>query len=274
MTTATMTVWDVDLGLAIHVKAPNGRYIVVDLGSTPELSPLSKIQGADVGLMVITHPHLDHFSDIKNVNLVTTTALARSKAYSRDELLDGVRDCDKEIFTTYCDFEQRFNVPVSVWDDPGSIYPFAGLTANIFWPQGCDKANKNNVSAIVVLSLLGNKIVVCGDNETESFEYLMSLPSFCSAVKHADVLVAAHHGRASGYYEDFVRLVEPSLTIISDTAKGDTSVSEKYSALSSGRNVRNVLTGGIEFRKCLTTRQDGNIKIEFGSGLIIAKTHN
>lgn len=30
---ATMTVWDVQLGLAIHVKAPNGKYIVIDLGT-------------------------------------------------------------------------------------------------------------------------------------------------------------------------------------------------------------------------------------------------
>ena len=30
---ATMTVWDVQLGLAIHVKAPNGKYIIIDLGT-------------------------------------------------------------------------------------------------------------------------------------------------------------------------------------------------------------------------------------------------
>lgn len=27
---ATMQVWNVELGLAIHIKAPNGKYIVID----------------------------------------------------------------------------------------------------------------------------------------------------------------------------------------------------------------------------------------------------
>ena len=43
---ATMTVWDVQLGLAIHVKAPNGKYIIIDLGTgtyeSGNTSPLKK----------------------------------------------------------------------------------------------------------------------------------------------------------------------------------------------------------------------------------------
>ena len=30
---ATMKIWNVELGLAVHIKAPNGKYIVIDLGS-------------------------------------------------------------------------------------------------------------------------------------------------------------------------------------------------------------------------------------------------
>ena len=32
--TAIMKVWNVELGLAVHIKAPNGKYVVIDLGST------------------------------------------------------------------------------------------------------------------------------------------------------------------------------------------------------------------------------------------------
>ena len=62
---ATMTVWDVQLGLAIHVKAPNGKYIVIDLGTgTYNTSPLRKRMWDNIAYMVLTHPHLDHISDI------------------------------------------------------------------------------------------------------------------------------------------------------------------------------------------------------------------
>ena len=30
---AVMTIFDVQLGLAVHVKAPNGKYIIIDLGT-------------------------------------------------------------------------------------------------------------------------------------------------------------------------------------------------------------------------------------------------
>ena len=67
---ATMTVWDVQLGLAIHVKAPNGKYIVIDLGTgTYNTSPLRKRMWDNIAYMVITHPHLDHISDILNFDI-------------------------------------------------------------------------------------------------------------------------------------------------------------------------------------------------------------
>lgn len=50
---ATMTVWNVELGLAIHIQAPNGKYIVIDLGSTPSFSPLKTLETKHVGHMIV-----------------------------------------------------------------------------------------------------------------------------------------------------------------------------------------------------------------------------
>lgn len=71
-------------------------------------------------------------------------------------------------------------------------------------------------------------------------------------------MVAPHHGRESAYHSDFVSLVNPSVTIISDTNKSDASASDKYTKMSRGWKV-----GGKE-RYCLTTRYDGDIKVIFG----------
>ncbi len=262
--TATMKVWDVELGLAIHVEAPNGKYIVIDLGSKADVSPLRSLLYKSVGYMVITHPHYDHFSDISDIRYAYPSVLWRVKDYTREELLDGARAAEKDNFVKYCDFAESFTGTLSEDERPSSGTPFDGLTAEVFSTSLCDKSNKNNFSAIVVLKLGNAKVVVCGDNEGASFDILMNRDSFKEAVKDAYVLVAAHHGRESGYYEDFVKLVNPYITIISDTSKGTTSVTEKYTAHSKGYSVHNNSTGEDETRCCLTTRNDGNIKVTFG----------
>ena len=71
--TATMKVWDVELGLAVHIQAPNGKYIVIDLGSKEGVSPLRRLYYENVGYMVITHPHHDHFSDIQKSVMLNRT---------------------------------------------------------------------------------------------------------------------------------------------------------------------------------------------------------
>ena len=262
--TASMKIWNVELGLAVHIKAPNGRYIVIDLGSTNSTSPLKALNGKDIGYLVITHPHFDHFSDIDNIKYIRPDVLWRCKSYTRSELLDGARESDKGKINRYCDFVDSYNGPLSPHQDPSTDAPFNGLRAELFQTSSCDKSNKNNFSAIVVLKLGNAKIVVCGDNAQESFEKLMAQSDFKDAVKDAWVLVASHHGRESGYYEDFVNLVNPYITVISDTNKSETSAVSKYSSKSKGWNVYNALNGKFEQRKCLTTRNDGNIEIQFG----------
>ena len=112
--------------------------------------------------------------------------------------------------------------------------------------------------------MAGIKIVICGDNESSSFDELIKKTGFLDDVSDADVLVAAHHGRETGYYKDFVGKVNPRLTIISDSSKSSTTAQTKYTNASRRWNVHNLNSGKDEKRYCLTTRSDGNIEILFG----------
>ena len=263
--TASMKIWNVELGLAVHIKAPNGRYIVIDLGSTNSTSPLKSLRGKEVGYMIITHPHLDHFSDIENISHIKQPPiLSRCKDYSREELLKDARECDISKIIQYCDFIESYTLPVPTHMDPTTEVPFYGLTAKVYRTSACEKSNINNFSSIVVVRLGNVKIVVCGDNEKASFKELMKLPDFQEDIKDAWALIAPHHGRESGYCEEFVNLVNPRITIISDKSGVDTSASQKYTRKSRGCQVYNTSTGINEFRSCLTTRKDGNIDITFG----------
>lgn len=278
--TAKIKVWDVELGLAVHIKAPNGKYIVIDLGSKEGVAPLQSLNYKHVGYMVITHPHHDHFSDIQNIGYAKPDVLWCVKSYSREELMDGVQEKDKNDFEKYCDFCDSYSFPLTVEKDPSLGMPFDGLTAEVFQTICCDKSNKNDFSGIVVVKLGNAKVVVCGDNEKKSLEILMKRDSFKEAIADAYVLIAPHHGRESGYYDDFVAKVRPYLTVISDTSKGTTSVTEMYDVHTRGYSVFNCSTLRDEERKCLTTRRDGNISIEFGeiddsnySGYLYVETH-
>lgn len=261
---ATMTVWDVQLGLAVHVKAPNNKYIVIDLGTgtyeSGNSSPLRKRMWDNIAYMVITHPHLDHISDILNFDINAPKILQRAKSLTNDEVMRGVRDCDKAKFKNYCDINDRYNSPVKYDDEnyTGNPNNYGGLEIQTFSTSLCDHSNFNNFSMITVFQFSGIKVVVCGDNEKDSFDKLMKESDFKNAVRSADVLVAPHHGRESAYHSEFVSLVNPRITIISDTTKSDASAVDKYTQKSRGWKVRG------EERKCLTTRNDGNITVEFG----------
>lgn len=213
--------------------------------------------------MIITHPHLDHIDDILHFDVNSPTTLRSVKAITNEEVMEGVRDCDKPKFRKHCQINDLYCSPVSSTTDPSDPDNYGGLSINTFDTSICGKDNFNNFSIITVFQLAGCKIVVCGDNETESLDILMRSDSFKEAVKNADVLVAPHHGRESGYHEGFVSLVSPYVTIISDTSKSDASAVEKYRDKSSGWSVWNT-NGGSKKRYCLTTRSDGNIRVTFG----------
>lgn len=261
---ATMQVWNVELGLAIHIKAPNGKYIVIDLGRKNNFSPLYQLKNEKVGYMVITHPHKDHIEDISNISYARPEVLWRVKSFSREELLDKAQnESDVDIINRYCNFIDGYNGSLSDEKDPTTNNPFNGLTAEVFQTSLCGKSNINNFSGIVVLKLGLMKIVICGDNESASFNILMERSDFKNAIKDTDILVAAHHGRESGFHNDFVSLANPLLTIVSDTKNPDTTASSRYSAKSRGLNVYDG-SGKCNFRKCLTTRSDGSIRVIFG----------
>ena len=84
-----------------------------------------------------------------------------------------------------------------------------------------------------------------------------------NAIKNADILLASHHGRESGYHNDFVSLVNPHITVVSDGRFGDTSATNRYSLKSRGWTVYKK-DGSSSKRYCLTTRQDGVIVATFG----------
>lgn len=151
-------------------------------------------------------------------------------------LMAGCRDQDKPKLEKYWEIHNRYNQPISTSNDPNNLENYGGLIIRSFVPNYIG-TNLNNYSIVVVLEYAGIKIVIPGDNEKSSLDELMERKDFKDAVSNAYILLAPHHGRESGYNSDFVSLVNPSLTIISDGKYCDTSANKRYSQNSSGWEV-------------------------------------
>lgn len=96
---------------------------MIDLGSTKGLSPISYLHGKNVGYMVITHPHHDHFSDILNIGNARPTVLYRCHDYTRGELMTGILEQQKATFEAYCNFVESYTADVEPGNSPKSGVP-------------------------------------------------------------------------------------------------------------------------------------------------------
>jgi len=270
-----MIFWDVQHGHSTYIKTPNGRHIVIDLGTGKysdknlTFSPLQYLRDncgvQQLDYVIITHPHLDHIDDILNFDSVKPKVLQRPSQLANDEIMQNVQDKDLPKFRKYCEINNRYSSAITEDspDNPNNPNNWGGLIIKTFYSDNCSHDNFNNHSIITVIEYAGIKIVIPGDNEKQSFEELLNSDSFKQAIKDSDILLAPHHGRDSGYYLDFINLVNPRLTVVSDGNFCDTSANSRYTAKSRGWTVHK-RNGTSQDRKCLTTNSDGTVFITFG----------
>ena len=268
--------WDVQHGHMTYIKTPNHRHIVIDLGTgdyskgkeafSPLLHLRDKYHVNQLDYVVITHPHLDHIDDILHFDALNPKVLRRPKHLSNDEVMERVIERDRAKFEKYCEINNRYNQSVRADSTDSVANPenWGGLQIKSFNPTTCNHNNFNNHSSVSIIEFADIKIVIPGDNEKCSFDELMNKKDFVEAISNADILLAPHHGRKSGYCDDFVNAVNPRLTVVSDGRFCDTSFNAQYTKKSRGWTVHKTSNGTSRERKCLTTASDGEVVAHFG----------
>ncbi len=274
MEKVTVVFWDVQHGNAVYIRTPNNRHIVIDLGTgsygennltfSPLLYLKNKWRVTQLDYVIVTHPHLDHIDDILNFDRLSPKLFKRPKHLTKEDIMKNVRDEDKLKFEKYFEINERYTSSVPPENDPSNPDYYGGVIIKGFSPTKCSTSNINNHSIVEVISFAGKKIVFTGDNEECSFNELLENTNFKNTIRNADILLAPHHGRKSGFHNEFVELVNPKLTVISDGNFCDTSATDRYSQKSRGMNVMHRRNNTEEKRKCVTTRNDGVIVAEFG----------
>lgn len=272
--------WDVQHGHATYIKTPNNKHIVIDLGIgnysgkdtafSPLLNLKNKYGVQQLDYLIITHPHLDHIDDILNLDSLIPKVFLRPEQITNAEVMQEekdvktIRNSDRPKFEKYCEINGKYNRPIEGGtNDPNNPLNFGSMKIISFNPTTCSHTNFNNHSIVTVIEYEGIKVVIPGDNEACSFDELMQSETFKEAVNEADILLAPHHGRENGYHNEFVNLVNPRLTIVSDGRFCDTSANGRYSQKSRGWTVFKE-NGTSSERKCLTTNSDGEIYVSFG----------
>lgn len=266
--------WDVQHGSAAYIRTPNGKHIVVDLGtgsygdSDSDFSPLLHLRDEwhvqRLDGVIITHPHRDHLDDILNFDKLSPRVLIRPRHLSEEDIRSGNRKQDKEVIDKYLEINKGYKAPVAPNESPFNSDNNGGVEIQIFTPTECATSNLNNHSIVAVMSHARSKIVIPGDNEPASWDELLEKQDFVSAIRGTDILVAPHHGRESGFSSALFEHINPYLTIISDGRFCDTSATDRYAKHTRGWTVTHRKDGTREQRKCVTTRNDGVIVVEFG----------
>ncbi len=266
--------WDVQHGSATYINCPNSTHIVKDLGTgsygedNEEFSPLLHLKNQwgveQLDAVIISHPHKDHIDDIMNFDELSPRFLFRPNHLTEEEIMEGVREEDKHLFEKYLEINRRYSLPVSEDEDPFLPENNGGVEIQTFVPRSCSKSNINNHSIVTILSYANSKVVLTGDNEPCSWKELLENGTFVKAINNADILLAPHHGRESGFYSELFEYFKPKLTIISDGRFCDSSASDRYSKVSTGWTVHHRDNSEDEERYCVTTRNDGVIVVKLG----------
>jgi competence protein ComEC len=95
-----MVFWDDQHGHATYIKTPNNRHIVIDLGTgdyssnNEAFSPLQHLKYNyhvnQLDYVIITHPHLEHISDILNFDDLRPKVLLCPRLTDQ-EIMESVR---------------------------------------------------------------------------------------------------------------------------------------------------------------------------------------
>lgn len=195
----------------------------------------SELNASSVFRFISTHPHLDHLSGLHQLSnefsIINMWVLKNDFTVDCSELSDSQKK-DWEFYTKYRDGGGDDKITV--------IRPEEGSQADMYTQDGIsilapnkdllkqakDKDNKNIMSYVLLIKYGECKIVLGGDAEQSTWEYLCQ--NYETDLKDVTILKASHHGRDSGYYQPAVKLMNPEYTVVSVGKKPTTDASNKY----------------------------------------------
>lgn len=268
----TVKFYDVEHGSCTHIITPNGKHYLVDIGtkSSKSISRYLKnkyfqYQGC-IDYLVITHPHIDHIADLENLYTygIKPKVLWRDKDAFPLSISYSDSPAQVSLKKKANAMNEEYSLPIDDSEAPTSASFNGGVEIDLFSVTVADveKNDLNFFSCVLVLRYAGFKIVLTGDNPASKLEEMLKGGRFRQSINDATVLLAPHHGRDSDFCENFVKAVNPRLTVFSDKPiqhETQAHAAQKYYNLTRGT------TWDGTPRRVFTTRSDGTITFAFNT---------
>lgn len=205
-------IWILDVGQgdSIFIKTPEEKYILVDAyGQALEmLRRRLPTSGCKLDLVVLTHPHFDHFSGLSSIinqcQIMTygeSILNAESKSYLALDV--QVEEASKSGKIKYIEEV-----------DEGDVFEFGEIKLRVLWPEknSEDYSNFNIASVVMLGSYKSFDFLLTGDAEKVVYDELLDKNPNISQI---EFLKYPHHGSADSYNPEFLRKIDPKVSVIS-----------------------------------------------------------
>lgn len=217
-----LTSLSVGQGDAALVDFPDGTLMLVDAGGAPAggadpgarvvLPTLRARRRERLDVLVISHPHPDHFGGV----------LAVLRAVDVGEIWDsgqGVAEGAGPVYAAIVREARARGIPVRTPPELcGRPRRFGGADVRVLAPcPNYVRGHSANDNSLVLRLALGSRVfLLTGDAEADAEAGLLA--AFGPELR-ADVLKAGHHGSRTSSGEGFVRAVRPSFAVLSCGAR-------------------------------------------------------
>lgn len=260
-------IFDVDHGACTLIRSNTGHYFMIDCGHSAERNwhpskalPACGINGLE--RLFVSNFDEDHVSDFPNLmRHVYVPVLCRNPSVGAGQILrlkqsagigDGVRSLTWMM-------ENHYVAPVV--DLPN----WGGLAFSMYWNTPLSGlTDTNNLSLVTFVHYNDLHLVFPGDLEEAGWRSLLTNLNFCLELAAANVFVASHHGRRSGYCADVFQLCHPEVVIFSDK---QIQFETQQTAALYRQHTRGVIFSDGVTRHVLTTRNNGLIRIQKSGSL-------
>lgn len=209
---------------AANRAATSGNFQMRDRSTNP-VRYLRKLEVNEIFRFILSHPDMDHLDGFKALcNEIRIRNFWDSGVRKPKPSFDAgpFREEDWDHYVTVRDRKSGATVVSPL---AGSRFDFAnkgdpngqGDCLHVVAPNatlvsdGTSSGDPNDASYVLVYHSRGGRIVFAGDSHDATWEYILS--EHAGLVSNCAVLIAPHHGRASGRDFTFLDTVNPRLTL-------------------------------------------------------------
>lgn len=280
--TLQMTVLDIGQGDCIYIAFPDGKNMVMDIGSEfGSTSPwehanefLQQRNVTQIDYLFITHGDYDHIRDAKKLldnYEIKSLYMPLEKAQDSNTWLDLLEAAENETYT-----EGNGNKVEAAYNNNVGAYTISGenweMKCYSFdeadYPSGTNAEKINAVSPICLLEYAERTIVLTGDANEMTEEYVLS-KGYLDNID-TDILKVGHHGSKSSTTQAFLDKIDAEFAIISTSGTRE-KPQEKYTHPNPDLLARlDNYTDAVPdadfngFRQVYITGSDGDITVTIG----------